>query len=79
MENTNIHKTLIVVNPTAGDGQAQNRWQDFESQLKQTQIPYQAVITKHQNPATTIVADAISSGYNRIGVFSVDGTLNEVL
>ena len=79
MENTNIHKTLIIVNPTAGDGQAQKRWQDFESQLKQTNIPYQTVITEYQNHATSIVADAISSGYNRIGVFSGDGTLNEVL
>ena len=79
MENTNIHKILIIVNPTAGDGQAQKRWQDFESQMKQTQIPYQAVITEYQNHAKSIVADAISSGYNRIGVFSGDGTLNEVL
>jgi len=79
MENSIIHETYIIVNPTAGDGQAQKRWQDFESQLKQTQIPYQAVITEYQNHATSIVADAISSGYNRIGVFSGDGTLNEVL
>jgi len=79
MKNTNIHKTLIIVNPAAGDGQALKRWQDFESQLKQTQIPYQAVITEYQNHATVIASDAISSGYNRIGVFSGDGTLNEIL
>jgi len=79
MENTNIHKTLIIVNPAAGEGQAQKRWQDFESQLKQTQIPYQAVITEYQNHAIELVSEAISSGYNRIGVFSGDGTLNEVL
>ena len=79
MKITNIHKTLIIVNPTAGDGQARKRWQDFESQLKQTQIPFQAVMTEYQNHAISIVADAISSGYNRIGVFSGDGTLNEVL
>jgi diacylglycerol kinase family enzyme len=79
MENPNTHKTLIIINPTAGDGQAQKRWQDFESQLKQTQIPYQAVITEFQNHATVIASDAISSGYNRIGVFSGDGTLNEIL
>lgn len=79
MENTTRHKTLIIVNPTAGDGQARKRWQDFESQLKQTHIPYQAVMTEYQNHAISIVADAISSGYNRIGVFSGDGTLNEVL
>ena len=79
MKITTIHKTLIIVNPTAGDGQAEKRWQDFESQLIQTKIPYQAVITEYQNHATSIVTDAISSGYNRIGVFSGDGTLNEVL
>ena len=79
MGNSIIHETYIIVNPTAGDGQAQKRWQNFESQLKQSQIPYQAVITEYQNHATSIVADAIASGYNRIGVFSGDGTLNEVL
>ena len=71
--------TFIIVNPTAGDGQAKKRWQDFENDLKQNQIHYKAIITEYQNHATELVAEAISSGYNRIGVFSGDGTLNEVL
>ena len=71
--------TFIIVNPTAGDGQAKKRWQDFESDLKQNQIHYKAIITEYQNHATELVSEAISSGYNRIGVFSGDGTLNEVL
>ena len=79
MENSIIDKTLIIVNPTAGDGQAEKRWQDFENKLKQTQISYQAVITEYQNHATELVSEAISSGYKRIGIFSGDGTLNEVL
>jgi len=79
MENSIINKTLIIVNPTAGDGQAEKRWQDFENKLKQTQISYQAVITEYQNHATELVSEAISFGYKRIGIFSGDGTLNEVL
>jgi len=79
MENSNTKKTFIIVNPAAGDGQAEKRWQDFEHDLKKNQIQYQTVITEYQNHATELVAEAISSGYNRIGVFSGDGTLNEVL
>ena len=79
MGNSIIDKTLIIVNPTAGDGQAEKRWQDFENKLIQSHISYQAVITEYQNHATELVSEAIASGYKRIGVFSGDGTLNEVL
>ena len=72
-------ETLIIVNPAAGDGQAEKRWQDFEKKLNNNHIHYHAIITEYQNHATELISEAISSGYNRIGVFSGDGTLNEVL
>ena len=72
-------KTFIIVNPTAGDGKAEKRWQIFENALKKNHIHYYAVITQYQNHATKLISKAISDGYNRIGVFSGDGTLNEVL
>ena len=72
-------ETFIIVNPTAGDGQAKKRWQSFEKDLKNNKIPYHAEITESKNHATEIVSNAVSSGYTRIGVFSGDGTLNEVL
>jgi len=72
-------ETFIIVNPTAGDGQAEKRWQDFENDLKKNRIHYNAVITQYQNHATELISEAVSSGYNRIGVFSGDGTLNEAL
>ena len=72
-------ETFIIVNPTAGDGQAKKRWQVFENDLKNNHIPYHSVTTEYQNHATELVTEAVSSGYNRICVFSGDGTLNEVL
>ena len=72
-------ETFIIVNPTAGDGQAKKRWQNFENDLKNNQIHYHTVITEYKNHATELVSKAVSSGYTRIGVFSGDGTLNEVL
>ena len=72
-------ETFIIVNPTAGDGQAKKRWQKFENDLINNQISYHAEKTEYQNHATELVSEAVSSGYNRIGVFSGDGTLNEVL
>lgn len=74
-----LAETFIIVNPTAGDGLAKKRWQNFENDLINTKIPYCVEKTKYQNHATELVSEAISSGYNRIGVFSGDGTLNEVL
>ena len=74
-----ISETFIIVNPTAGDGQAVKRWQGFENDLKKNHIHYSAVITEYKNHATELISQAISSGYNRIGVFGGDGTLNEAL
>ena len=45
-------ETLIIVNPTAGDGQAEKRWHKFEKDLINNQIPYHAEKTKYQNHAT---------------------------
>ncbi len=72
-------ETFIIVNLTAGDGKAKKRWQNFENDLKKNHIKYKAVITQYQNHATELISKAVSNGYNRIGVFSGDGTLNEVL
>ena len=72
-------ETFIIVNPTAGDGQAEKRWQDFENDLKKNHIHYHDVITEYKNHATELISEAVSSGYNRIGVFGGDGTLNEAL
>ena len=65
-------ETFIIVNPTAGDSQAEKRWQDFENDLKKNRIHYHAVMTQYQNHATELISEADSSGYNRIGVFSGD-------
>ena len=70
---------FIIVNPTAGDGQAEKRWQNFENDLKKTKIRYHAITTEYKNHATELISEAVSVGYRRIGVFSGDGTLNEVL
>ena len=79
MENSNLFKTFIIVNLTAGEGQAEKRWKIFENNLIKNKILYHVGITEYKNHATQLVSDAISSGYNRIGVFSGDGTLNEVI
>jgi diacylglycerol kinase family enzyme len=47
--------------------------------LKNNHIPYHLVTTEYQNHATELVTEAVLTGYNRIGVFGGDGTLNEVL
>ena len=72
-------ETFIIVNPTAGDGQAEKRWKIFENDIKKNGIQYHAVLTEYPQHATELISEAVLSGYNRIGVFSGDGTLNESL
>ena len=71
--------TFIIVNLTAGDGQAKKRWEKFEGDLIKNNILYNATFTKYPNHATRLLPQAIKAGYSRIGVFGGDGTLNEVL
>ena len=52
-------ETFIIVNPTAGDGQAKKRWQKFENDLINNQIPYHVEKTKYQNHATELVSEAV--------------------
>ena len=80
MTKTNMrNKIFIIVNPTAGDGLAKKRWKIFETDLNNNNIPYEAVFTEYKNHATKIIANAIELGFRRVGIFSGDGTLNEVL
>jgi len=72
-------ETFIIVNPTAGDGKANKRWLKFENDLINNQISFHVEKTQYQSHAAELVSEAVASGYNRIGVFSGDGTLNEVL
>ncbi|MDP6936195.1 MAG: diacylglycerol kinase family protein [Candidatus Marinimicrobia bacterium] len=74
-----IPETYIILNPTAGDGQAQKRWEKFEAELQQTLISYKVVTTREKNHAAKLANEALASGERRIAVFSGDGTLNEVL
>ena len=74
-----IPETYIILNPTAGDGQAQKRWEKFESELQQSLIYYKVVTTREKNHATQIAKEALAAGERRIAVFSGDGTLNEVV
>ena len=72
-------ETLIIVNLTAGDGLAKNRWQNFQQELEANHIPYKAEITEYQSHAVELAGQAVKDGFTRIGVFSGDGTLNEVI
>ncbi len=74
-----IPETYIIFNPTAGEGQAQKRWEKFESELQHTLISYKVAKTHAQNHAAQLAEEALEAGERRIAVFSGDGTLNEVL
>ncbi len=74
-----LNLPLIILNPTAGDGLAINRWNIFQQKLNQKQIKYTLKKTEYKRHATQISSDAIKEGIDKIAVFGGDGTLNEVL
>ena len=55
---------FIIVNPTAGDGQAEKRWQNFENDLKKNKIHYHAIMTEYKNHATALISEAVTPEKN---------------
>ena len=79
MVNSKSNNPLIIFNPTAGDGQAIQRWEKFKKELSQHNIDYSVQQTKYRGHATEIASTAIDEGVTKLAIFSGDGTLNEAL
>jgi YegS/Rv2252/BmrU family lipid kinase len=76
----NIPKTIFFIcNPTAGAGLAAERWIKLNDELVENKIEFEYQFTTAPQNATEIADKIIKKGYQRIGVFGGDGTVNEVL
>ena len=74
-----MKEITIICNPTAGAGQAQKRWEKFQTELDSANIDYTVHFTEAPNHATDLTNNAINNGAKRIVSFGGDGTLNEVI
>lgn len=70
-------KTIFIINPVAGNGNALKKWAQFK---KTIDFPYEAVITKRPGYATEYVQELAKeeTPYLIIG-FGGDGTLREII
>ena len=72
-------KWLVIVNPNAGSRKGEKHWHKISNLLKDSEIKFQEVFTKHKEHAISIVSDSIKKGIQKFIVVGGDGTLNEVV
>ena len=72
-------KTIVIVNPQAGNGRTGKIWPKIENALKQNIGSFQTLHTKSQGDAVLLTRKALEGGTTRIVAVGGDGHLNEVL
>lgn len=71
-------KTLVVLNPAAGNGSAGKTYQQVEAALRVGGLVFDEAITSGPRDATTIAEEAKRNGYDTIIAVGGDGLAHEV-
>lgn len=74
-----MKEITIICNPAAGSGKAQKKWNNFQSELENSDVNYRVFFTAKPQHATKLTLSAIENGSKRIVSFGGDGTLNEII
>lgn len=69
----------IILNPTAGNGEALKSWSKIKAKFQEYNIAFKMEQTAHRLHATTLVKEGIKEGYRHIITIGGDGTNNEVI
>lgn len=70
----------FIINPNARTGLGKKIWNELEETLKESNIRYQAFLTKYRCHATKITQKILSNaGRHTLIVLGGDGTINEVI
>uniref|UniRef100_A0A3B5MJZ7 sphingosine kinase n=1 Tax=Xiphophorus couchianus TaxID=32473 RepID=A0A3B5MJZ7_9TELE len=73
-------RTMILVNPHSGRGQALQLFTGhIQAMLTEASVPYTLVITEHQNHARELVRNADLTQWDALVIMSGDGLLFEVI
>ena len=72
-------KTIVIVNPQAGNGRTEKIWPQIESELKQSIGSFQIMQTVRRDDATYLSRMILKEDAARIVAIGGDGHLNEVL
>lgn len=70
-------KTLFIINPVAGNGNAMKKWSRFKESID---FPFEAVVTEHEGHAINIVKSLHVQDHTYLIIgFGGDGTLREII
>ena len=72
-------KTIVIVNPQAGNGRTEKIWPQIESALEQSIGSFQVMYTARRDDATDLSRRILKEDVARIVAVGGDGHLNEVL
>ena len=72
-------KTVVIVNPLAGNGRTAKIWPNVESALNRSIGPFKSIHTTCRGDAKHLTRQALENGAVRIVAVGGDGHLNEVL
>jgi YegS/Rv2252/BmrU family lipid kinase len=72
-------RTVLVVNPSAQNGQLGRRWIERAGELRRELGPFEEAMTKAPGDATRLTREALESGAGVVIAVGGDGTVNEVV
>lgn len=74
-----MHRIKIIVNPTAGNGNAEKVLPQVEKILSNMELNYDVSLTERPLHAVELARDAAEKEYDIVAAMGGDGTVNEVL
>lgn len=72
-------RTVLVVNPSAQNGQLGRRWPELAADLRRELGAFEEAMTKEPGDATRLTREALDSGAGAVVAVGGDGTINEVV
>ncbi|WP_141735678.1 diacylglycerol/lipid kinase family protein [Oligoflexus tunisiensis] len=72
-------KTLVIVNPKAGNGRSDRDWPQLERRLRRLVGTFKVTFTEHAGHAEVLARQGLLDGYEHIHAVGGDGTATEVL
>jgi YegS/Rv2252/BmrU family lipid kinase len=76
---TDEARTVLVVNPSAQNGQLGRRWSELAADLRRELGTFEVAMTKAPGDATRLSREALESGAGAVVAVGGDGTINEVV
>lgn len=74
-----LQNTAIIINPSAHDWLAQERWSELALLLEKYGIAYERVDTRPEAGTVALVKETVEKGFGRIVAVGGDGTINDVI